>query len=74
MTHYDAMINDIKVNNDVGMKQKLIEFDRKSKGYEKKLTQAEKRRTELKIQLDRQKLDFQMKVDGLSDANERLEL
>lgn len=32
------MINDIKVNNEVTIKQKLIEFDRKSKAYEKKLS------------------------------------
>lgn len=35
--HYESMINDIKNNNEVNMKQKLIEFDRKSKAFEKKL-------------------------------------
>ena len=36
-TQYQTIINDIKINNDITLKQKLIEFERKSKAYEKKL-------------------------------------
>lgn len=43
-----------------------MEFDRKSKGYEKKLAEAEKRRMDLKVQLDRLKLDSQMKLESMS--------
>lgn len=39
------MINDQKVSNEVQIKQKLIEFDRKAKAFENKLKDAEKKKS-----------------------------
>lgn len=38
------MLADQKNTNDIQMKQKLIEFDRKAKGYETRLKEADKKK------------------------------
>ena len=50
------MLADQKNTNDIQMKQKLIEFDRKTKGYETRLKEADKKKNEIKAANERAKL------------------
>ena len=43
------MLSDQKSAHEIQIKQKLIEFDRKTKNYESKLKEADKKRNEVKI-------------------------
>ena len=43
-TQYEQMLSDQKNSNDIQIKQKLIEFDRKAKGYESRLKEADKKK------------------------------
>lgn len=64
-TQYESLINDQKASNEIQIKQKLIEFDRKAKGFEAKLKDGEKRRNELKVAAERVKMEMQMRVDSM---------
>lgn len=43
------MLTDQRNNNEIQIKQKILEFERKSKGFEKRIAESEKRRSELKV-------------------------
>ena len=50
------MLSDQKSSTEIQIKQKLIEFDRKAKGYEAKLKDGEKKRNEVKVASERAKM------------------
>ena len=39
-SQYEAMISDIRNSQEVQLKQKMLEYERKAKGYEKKLVEG----------------------------------
>lgn len=59
---YESMLSDQKSNNEIQIKQKMLEFERKSKNYEKRISESEKRRSELKLVIDRTRMEYQMKI------------
>ena len=70
---YEGMLNDQRNNNDIQIKQKLIEFERKARAYEKRLAEGEKRKNELKGTMERMKIELQMKIESMIEVNEKQE-
>lgn len=49
VSQYEAMLSDQRSNTEIQIKQKLLEFDRKAKAYDKRIAEGEKRKAELKV-------------------------
>lgn len=56
ISQYEAMIADQRSNTEIQLKQKFVENERKAKAYEKRIAEAEKRKTELKVVIERMKI------------------
>lgn len=72
VSQYEAMLSDQRSNTEIQIKQKLLEFERKGKAYEKRVAEGEKRKSELKVTIERMKLEAQMKIESMMEANEKL--
>lgn len=67
------MLADQRSNTEIQLKQKYVESERKAKAYEKRIAEAEKRKAEMKVVIERMKLESQMKIESMMEANERLD-
>lgn len=72
VSQYEGMLSDQKSNTEIQLKQKFVQNQRKAKAYEKRLAEAEKRKAELKVVIEKMKIESQMKIESMMEANERL--
>ena len=66
---YEGMLAEQRSSTEIQIKQKLIEFERKAKAYEKRVQEGEKRKAELKGTMERMKMELQMKVESMIEVN-----
>ena len=51
VAQYEAMLADQKSNTEIQLKQKYVESERKTKAYEKRIAESQKRKSEMKVML-----------------------
>ena len=63
------MLAEQRSNTEIQLKQKYIESERKAKAYEKRIVESEKRKNEMKLMMEKVKVEYQLRIEALLGAN-----
>ena len=69
VSQYEAMLAEQRSNTEIQLKQKYIESERKAKAYEKRIVESEKRKNEMKLMMEKMKVEYQLRIEALLGAN-----
>ena len=69
VSQYQAMLAQQRSNTEIQLKQKYIESERKAKAYEKRIVESEKRKNEMKLMMEKVKVEYQLRIEALLGAN-----